>query len=238
MTVSLKKVRERVRGRIRDSDARRDSFGTVETDQAICDAYLSCQSRLPAPELYTPNALTIAAGGDTFALPANVAGYATAEYAGEIRLQLVSTGNFLIKCRVEEIDALRNFVPTATVFCSIPYRFATYEDASQVIRGRCYPGAKASEVCNLFASMAADDMRDAADLDTVNVLFSRYAAQALAILASADLVDRMSAKEIALRDLNPNVAKAWRAEGETLLYAEECRRLDLEGTGRIERWVP
>lgn len=230
--------------RIRDTDARRGTFDTVFLDQAICDAYLALQGRLPPANLYTASAFTIAAGGDTFTLPATVSQYTGndggAEYAGDFSIQLNSTKRFLVKVTVQQIDAMRSGVVATAL--AIPQYYALWEENDQDLQGRCWPGAQSAEACNLFRSMMADDMRDfigsgADDLDDVEVLFSREAALALVYYVAAELVASMPEDELKMRKLNPNVAQLWLQRSEEAIYREYARRLETEGVGRVERWV-
>ena len=244
MGVPLRKIRDRVRMRLRDTDSEHPSFTSIEVDQAVCESYLTLQSRLQPPDLYTAGGLTIAAGGDTFQLPATVVQYTGgdggAEYAGDVRIRLASNGQFLIKQTVEELDAWRQGSPT--VHLAIPHNFALWEEKDQDVQGRCWPGARVAEVCDLFVALSADDLRDfvgsgAQNMDDVEVLFSRVAANALVLYVAADLLTRMTDEDLRLRKLNPQVVPLWQREAEVLLYQEAARRHDLEGIGRVQRWV-
>lgn len=245
MAIALRRLRDRIRGRLRDTDAQAPTFVPVEYDQAISDAYLELQSRLPAARLYTASGLTIGAGGDTFTLPATVAQYTGgdggAEYRGDVRIRLQSTGRFLTKSTTDEIDAFRDLSPT--VYLSVPEHYALWEEKDQTVRGRVYPGARVAEICDLFVTLEADDLRDfigsgADDMDDVEILFSRTAATALIYYAAADLLTRMAPEEQQKRRINPQVVPLWLKAADTLLYREAGRRHDLEDTGRVQRWVP
>lgn len=231
--------------RLRDTDARKPSFVAPEIDAAIAGAYLTLQSRLPPPDLYTASAFTISAGGDTFTLPATVTSWTGndggAEYAGAFRIQLASDGRFLIHATGEQLDSFRS--GQQAVQLGKPRLFTLWEDKNQAVQGRCYPGANAAEVCNLFATLSADDLRDYVgagtdDLDDVEVLFSRIAAQALELRVASDLLIRMTEEDAKLRRLSPDASKMWLAESEMLAWQEACRRNDLDDSGRIQRWVP
>lgn len=244
MAIALRRVRGRVQDRIRETSARAQVFNPVEIDNAICDAYLVLQSQLPAPRLYTANAFTISAGGDTFTLPATVTqwtgGDGGAEYAGTVGIRLATSGQFLTPRSVEMIDRLRDGQPT--VHLAIPSQFALWEDKNQAVQGRCYPGAEDAQVCDLFQKLSADDMRDfigtgADDMDDVEVLLSRTGVVSLIAYTSADLLERMTDASLAERGLDRGVSKAWRREASVTLYQEAARRHDLEALGRIERWV-
>lgn len=225
-------------------DARKPGFVLPEIDQAIADAYLELQARLPAADLYTSSGLTISAAADTFTLPATVSQYtgnsAAAEYAGDVRIRLRSIGRFLQKCAVEEIDSWRTRAPTSPQ--GIPEKFALWEDKSQIVQGRVWPAALAAEVCDIFVRLSADDVRDfigagTDDMDDVSILFSRIAAQALALYVSADLIGRMTPEDLKERRLNPAIAAKWLHDAEVMLYQEAARRHDLAGVGRTQRWV-
>jgi hypothetical protein len=225
-------------------DARRVGFSGPEIDQAVADAYLILQSRLPAPDLVTPSGLTISAGGDTFTLPNTVTQWTGndggAEYAGDVRIRVRSTGQFLRRRTVDEVDQWRNFTPT--VHLSIPDVFCLWEEKDNDVQGRCYPGARDDVVCDLYASLAADDLRDfigsgTDDMDDVEILFSRTAATALVLYTSADLLARMTEEDLSARRLSRIVAPDWRREADVLLYQEAARRHDIDGVGRTMRRV-
>jgi hypothetical protein len=238
LSVTFAKIRDRVIGRIRDTDPQASTFAPPEIDQAIAENYLMISSRFPSHEAYTSSAFTISAGGDTFNLPTTVTSYDGAEYGGDIRIQLVSNRRFLNKCTVEEIDALRNLAPTT--FLSIPYKFCIWEEKDQTVQGRCFPGALTNEVCNLFRSLQADDIRDftATNLDTASILFSRVAADALVLYVSADLLGRMGGEDLDRRKLNPKAAELWIRDAERMIYTETARRNSIDDSGRTQRWVP
>jgi hypothetical protein len=139
------------------------------------------------------------------------------------------------------LDSYRN--GNQSVSLGIPEVFALWEDKNQAVQGRCYPGAKDAQVCDLWASLTADDMRDfigsgSDDMDDVEVLLSREGSTALVIYTAADLVARMSKTALEARGLDGGVAVKWHKEAQDLLYREAGRRHDLEALGRIERWVP
>jgi hypothetical protein len=248
VSVSFAKVRGRIRGRIRDADARHEAFPSPEVDIAIAEAFLTLSAQLPPATLYTASAFTIGANSDTFTLPITVTssgyGTGTTEYAGDVRIQLANTPNlFLRKMTPAELDAFRNGVTLSPGFYTVPEMFSLYEDSSQVIRGRCYPGAKEAQPCNLWATLKAEDLRDyvgtggAEGLDTATVLFSREASNALVLYVASDLLKRMTADDVAARKLNPAVADDWRAEAEVLLYQDAANRHAFESSGRTQRWV-
>lgn len=244
MTVTLIKLRGRVRSRLRDSDGRMANPSIVEIDQALADAYLALQSYLPAPTLYTASALTISAGSDLFSLPVSVSGSGygtgTVEYAGQVELQLASNGQFLRRQTVEQVNAFRN--GQNALVTGIPHIFALYQDNAQVVRGRCYPGAKVAEVVNMFASLKADDLRDyvgagSSAMDDVTLNLGRDGAASLVAQTAAMLLARMDETAIKERGINPRVADAWFAEAADLAYAEAATRHSLESTGEVQDWV-
>lgn len=244
MAIALRRIRDRIRIRIRETDPKNNSFVTPEIDTAIADSYLTLQARLPSADLHTSSAFTIGAGTDLFALPATVTQYTGndggAEYAGAFRIQLVSTGEFLTRVTVEELDSYR--WGNQTLHLAIPEMFTLWEEKDQDAIGRCYPGAQASQACNLFARLSADDLRDFVgsgtdDLDDVEVLFSRIAANALVLYVAADLLERMLDKDLEARRLNPRSAVTWRREAEALIYQEAARRHRMNTVGRVQRWV-
>jgi hypothetical protein len=249
MTIALRRLREDVRLNIRDTDARRQTYNVVELDQAIANRYLLVQGRLPAYEVYTASAFTISANADTFTLPTTVSQWTGndggAEYAGKFRIQLASTGQFLHKLSEDEMAAYR--AGQITTSMSIPEYFSLYEDKTQTIQGRVYPGAQAAQACHLYASMQADDLRafigsGSDDLDDVELQMSREAEIAVLFHASADLLERMGDDDLALRRFSPRsadkTAAGWRREAELALYREASRRHSIEDNeGRTERRV-
>jgi len=246
MSIALRRVRDRISMKLRDTDARKGTFDTVYLDNAICEAYLALQGRLPPPDLYTANAFTIGAGGDTFTMPTSVTQWTGndggAEYAGDFRIQLASNGQFLQKRTVEELDSMRNRLPTVSPALSIPYLYTLWEESDQDVQGRCYPGAKVAEACNLFRTFKADDLRDFVGagtdtLDNVEVMFSRLGTVALVYHVCAELVASMPEDDLKLRRLNPAVAQLWMQMSEDALYNEACARHDIDSVGRVQRWV-
>lgn len=244
MAVDLRLVRDRVRMRMGGGDARRPLYVTPQIDQAMASAYIFLQSRLPAADLYTSSAVTISAGGDTFSLPTSVSQWTgndgAAEYAGQVALRLVSTGQFLRKRTAEELDAFRNGSPT--VLLSIPDLFTLWEDKGQIIQGRCYPGAKVSEACDLFVRLSANDPRDyvgagTEDMDDVEIEGSRIVSEAVERQTASDLINRLPARIAEEHGIDKGVTKDWMREVEILLYQEAMRRHNMVGVGRTQRWV-
>ena len=245
MTVTLAKLRGRVRNRLRDADGRMANPSGIEVDMALADAYIALQADLPSPTVYTANAFTISANSDTFTLPVSIAssgyGTGTVEYAGQVEIQLVSIGQFLRKRSLEELNAFKNGQPT-TLY-SIPHDYALYQDRDNVVRGRTYPGAKANELCNLFSSITADDLRDyvgagSSGMDDVSVNLGRYGAAALVGYTAGLLAQRMTGEVLQERGINPAAIDAWMKEAMELLYHEGATRNALESSGRTQRWVP
>lgn len=242
--IAISKIRGRVRGNLMDLDGRMAAPTGVQIDATLADVYIELAAQLPSPMLYVASAFTIAAGANTFTFPVTVTssgfGTGTTEYAGEARIQLAVPGTWLRKITSREMDAFMygvNAIPLA-----IPDRFALYQDGSQVIRGRCWPGSNEARACNLWATIKADDLRDyvgtggAEGFDTVSAPLSREAAAALVLKASSRLLKRMGAEDVAKRGINPAVAGEWDAAANDLLYAEEAAQHSVRSTGRIQRW--
>ena len=241
MAIALRRIRDRVRIRLRETDARKPSFVVPEIDQAIADAYLTLQARLPDAQLYTASAFTIGIGSDSFTLPTTVTEWTGndggAQYGGGFKIQLVSTGRFLVKTSLEKLESIRAGISTLPL--SVPRFFTTWEEKDQEIHGRCYPGALVAEACNLYAKMAADDVRDFvgsgfSDMDDVTVLLSRVAANALVLFTAADLLERMIQEDLNDRRINPKVAASWKREAEILLYREAGRMHAMAAAGRVD----
>lgn len=244
MAIALRRIRDRIRGNLRDYNLAHPVRDPVEVDQAICDAYLELGSRLPAPELLTTSGLTISAGADTFQLPSTVTQWTAndggAEYASLVRIRLRSTGQFLSKLNVEEIDAFRN--GQSAVLPSIPQFFALWEDKTQGAQGRCYPGAAAAEVCDLFVRLNLDDLRDfigtgSDDMDDVKLQFSRLAADALVYQASGWLLASIPNPDADALGIDKSIAPVWLKAAASLAYGEALRRNNLETVGRTQRRV-
>lgn len=245
MSIDLRFIRERVRIRLRETDARKPSFVLPEIDQAICDSYIELQAMLPPPVLTSASALTISAGASTFTLPLTVTQWTGndggAEYAGDVRLQLVSNGAWLRFVSNDWMDSLINNSPTIPQ--GVPDSFSLYERKDQQVDGRVWPAAKSAEVVNMTATMAADDLRDfigsaTDDLDDVEVQFSRTAAQALILFSAAELLERMTPDDLQARRLSGRNGEQWMQRALRLAYAEAVRRHQLEDSGVTERWVP
>lgn len=234
---TLAVVREKIQAKLNDTDDKAGSLDTVQYDHAIADVYTTVGAILPLPHLYISGAFTIAANTDTFSLPtAAYTGYLSAtQYGGDIRIRLVNRRYFLEKRTVEELDAERDWTqPTQFAW---PRRFALWEENTQKVQGRVFPGSAADEPCDLYVSLVADDLRAAADMDAANVRLSRYGETALVYHAAALLAAAMTPKDLDLRRLSPSVIGLWFKEAARLLYKEECRQADTMSIGRVMRWV-
>jgi hypothetical protein len=244
MAVALTRVRERVRERCQDTDNERVTFDPVQYDQAIADAYIELGGWLPAHFTNSESAFTISQGASTFTLPATVSQYTGndggAEYTGDIRIRLRRTGRFLTEVTMDEMDAIRD--GEVTINQGEPRLFAPYEEKDQGVKAFCYPAAEQAEVCDLFHKLMTDDLRDFVgsgtdDMDDVEILFSRLGTAALVSWVAAEMLDRMTDEQLAERKLNRGAAGNWRQSAVRMLLQEESRLHDLEGVGRLGRWV-
>lgn len=226
---TLPQVRAEVRVALREMDARKP-IGLVEVDQAIRKCYLLLQFRLPAARSYTASAFTISSAAETFTLPTT----SSAEYAGDVRIQLASDGSFLTKLTIEEIDAYRDGQSSTAV--GVPRYFALYEEDDGEVQGRCYPRANQAYVCNLFRSLVAADF-DLTALDSTNIRLSRPAATALVLKSACYLVAGMTAEDLATRRLDRGIVSLWNDEAERAIYQEAMRRHAIGATGRYKRNV-
>lgn len=248
MSINLRTVRDRIRNRIRDLDGPRHTYNVLEVDQALASQYIRLQSSLPPAVLYTASAFTISANASSFTLPTTVSQYTgnmgQAEYAGDVRIQLVSTGTYLQKLSQDQMDAFYNGSPNVPM--SKPIAFDLRETKAQVVTGRTWPGASAAEACNLWVTMQASDVRDfigtaTDDMDDVQVLLTVVATEALERFAAADLLGRMSEEDLKLRRFDARSAARsillWETEAAQLAYKERERRCNTESTGSFESWV-
>lgn len=222
----------KVRFRTRDRDHKNQARSTPEIDQLTREKYLIRYAQLPPVHVATASAFTISAGGDTFTVTLTGTTYAD---AGDVRIRLRSDGSFLVKQSVEQIDATRNGHPSVSL--GIPDRFCVWEDKVGVLNGRCWPGAKDAQICDLYRDEDADVLTSATDLDAVAVILNDAGQTALAALVAAEIVESMTDEELAVKKLNRNVAKLWTQEAEKVFYLEACRRHDVESVGVIERWI-
>ena len=244
MAISFGSVRGRVQGHLRDLAGKNATFDVIEYDQAICDAYLYAQGMLPSASVLLTTGLTLSAGTDLFVLPSTVTqwtgGDGRAEYSGEVVIQLQSTREILYRLRREEMDARRS--GQVTLQLGRPLEFCLWEEKDQTVRGRCYPGAQVAEPCDLFVTLAANDLRDfvgsgTQNMDVVKLQLSAKAVVGVVFLAAAELLIGMDPSEARKRKLNPAVAGLWRQQGKQMLYREAKRHGDMESVGRSERWV-
>lgn len=250
MSVSLTKLRARVRERLNDLDGHQPPFSSVKVDMAMCSAWVLLAAQLPPPILQVAysdtNALTIAAGASTFTLPVTITssgyGTGTVEYAGGIKIQLASNGLFLEPLANVEMDALLH--SHALIPVSIPMYFSLYPDGSQVIRGRCYPASLAAQSCNLWSTLRAQDLRNYVGtggtdgLDSVSIPATVEAAQALEAAASKSLLAGMPATAAEARGLDKaSLMLEWAEEVETLLHDDEAKQANVAATGRPQRWT-
>lgn len=228
MGITLAALANRVTGRLRDDDARSGSYSGTEIDQAIADAYMLVQARLPQARLYTANAFTIAASAEQFNFPTGV------QYGGELSIQLASSGMYLSPKTREEIEAFKAGQPTPLY--AIPQFYAVWEEADRTLRGICYPGAQVAQACHLFRSLASADLRDT-DLDTVTLNLSHYGETALQYMVMSELAEALPDEERARRKISGDVIARWQKYAEVMLYKEECRIHDLESVGGTQRRV-
>jgi len=247
MAVRLRSVRDQVRELLNDVDPSDPVWAGPRLDQAIAGAYLALRALLPAHKLLTASAFTISASAQTFTLPATVTnwigGDGGAEYRSDLTITLVSTGQQLIKLSNAEMDAMWNGVPATAQPLGIPRYFALSEGRDQGVNGRCYPASKASEACNLYAAIEADDLRNyvgsggTSTLDDVEVEMSRVGVYALVLRSASDQVKKASAETCDKLGLDKAVWREWRKDSNTMLLAEAGRKHGLESSGRTQRWV-
>ena len=124
-----------------------------------------------------------------------------------------------------------------TLLTGIPRWFALWEDSSQVVQGRCYPGAAAAETYDLHRSSAPTDF-DLTAMDSTVIALSVLGLNALVFKSALNLGATMTDEDLALRRLNPRVFEAWADDYRVCLHDEAVRRHDLESVGRYQRNVP
>ena len=234
----------RVQALLREIDSREVACDTVEIDQALSESMMVLASLLPMPERRIENAFTIAAGANTFSLPAEeieltsdlgdlmfggpvlpvgseVSTSIPFEYGGAISLQRASDGMFLEHVTLEKMDGLRDGLADGRT--GPPRYFMLWEEAGQVVSGFCYPRAERAEPCHLhFAHVP-----DAFDLDTGTDSFSRYARHALVHHAAAMLLARMPETDRSRRRIRRDVITRWRADGFRAAHAAESHLFDV-----------
>ncbi len=245
MGVSISIVRARVRERLNDMNDGPGAIGALTVDSAIAESFVALSAWLPAPLLYIANALTIAAGSETFSLPVTVAGTGytagNTEYRGEVKLQRTSDNLYMVKITNEQMDAKRSGYTVTPL--ARPEVFALYEDASQVVQGRCWPAPKVAEACNMWATLNPEDLinyvgaSNDKGLDDVTVPLSRAAEVALVAYTAGELLSRMPDDVADGRGLNKSKASDWNREAFDLLYQDEARRHSIRQTGRYQRWT-
>lgn len=228
-----------------DSDGRMDMPSGVQVDMAAASAWIALGSFLPAPVVATASAFIISAGSETFTLPVTVTasgyGTGTTEYAGNVRIQLVSNGLYLVPASHAEMHALRNGVVATSP--SMPQVFCLDPDGSQVARGRCWPPPKVAEACNLWAAIKAEDLRDyvgtggAEAMDTVTILGTREQVQALECRTARTLLTRIPAAVAEARGMDKRALLAeWAKEEKDLVYGAEQNHHGLKSVSRVQRW--
>lgn len=226
-------VRAKVDMRLRQQDSKNRSYSVPEVDYAIREKFASRSASLPPARVAESAAFSISGGGDTFTVTLSGTTYSDGD---EVRIQLASTGNFLQKTTVEGIDAMRDGAPN--VFLGVPDWFALWTDHQGVLRGRCYPGALATQSCNLFRSRSPAPVFSSTDLDSQAIYWPEPACVALAAEVAADLLLALPDSELEKRRLSRETAALWKKEAEVLFYQEAGRRDDLESTGiGTHRWV-
>lgn len=231
MAQTLSDLRNRVRTMIRDTDGRNASRDLAEIDDAIAEAYLVLASRIPSPSLYTASAFTIAANADTFTLPTS----GLLEYTGDVRIRLRSDGRFLRRRTLEEIDRFRSG-DISTVGTTRPELFALWMEADQEVQGRCWPRSRDAELCDLFAALSAQDLRE--NIEAASTIhFSRFGTVALVLHAAATIVTGLTDADLEERRLNRDVVPLWLKDADRTLVREEGRRHDVEAVGRMMKLV-
>lgn len=232
MSKTVREIRDRVIENLQDFDRSKPVFTIPQYDLAIKGAYQNLASRMPWPHVDSGSLLTITAGSDTFTLQTNL--------GGDVRIRLRSNGNVLTNVTREEIDMLRSGHPAPETFFAIPYAVALWREVGSSgtdLHGRCYPGAKVSEVCDVFYDKIPDELVGPA-LNTQNVLFDTTAAEALVLKVSATMLRRTPADEVAKLKINPEVVKEWDADLERMLYRAAATWNDIQSAGYTHRYVP
>lgn len=248
MSVALRRIASRVAVKMNATDSRHTVLDRVRIDQELCEAYIELQAFLPAPTLYTASAFTISVNADTFTLPSTVTQWTAndggAEYAGEIRIRMQQAGyyRFLKKITNDEMDAFKDALPSNPVLIGIPAYFSLYEGKDQAGNGRVYPGAQVAQPCDLWASLAADDLRDfigsgSDDLDDVKAQLSRGGVTALIEVTAGRLLAAMDADTAKAFKLDKSVAAEWKDNGWTAAYRDYNRQQSIQETSDTQRRV-
>jgi hypothetical protein len=231
------KLRDRVRTLLRDTDVRAVAFDTPEIDVALADAYTVFRATQMAHAADVPNAFTIQAGANTFALPTSDNDRdSPLEYAGEVRLQRARDGVFMKQQSMAKIEAMRFGLADARR--GAPTDYVVWEDSVGTVRGLCYPRAERDEPINLFSRTLADDTRDGVDFDAEILNLSRQQIAAVIYLAAADLAGRMIPEALKTRRLSAQMPARWRSEGLRLAYSARAEHSAMEAIGRTLRMVP
>jgi hypothetical protein len=218
--------------RLRQQDSKNRSYSVPEVDFAIREKFATVNAVLPAPHVAETAAFTISAGGDTFTPTLSGTTYSDAD---DVRLRLQSTGQFLHRVTVEELDAHRNGNPT--VLLGVPMLFSLWHNHQGALLGRCYPGALAAQVVDMFRSRSHAAISSATDLDAAAVYFNEAACVALSAAVSADLLLALPDDELKKRRLNRAIAAEWAKEAAKVFYEEAARREDIDSIGKTMRWV-
>jgi len=242
--IPLRKVRDNIRIRLKDTDSRNPTYTGPEYDMAIAAAYIATHARLPQIKAYMTSDLTLTAGASTAALASTVTqwtgGSGGREYAGHVEIRLQSTGDQLVQIPWEMMRAYRSgyiTLPTAR-----PSQFALLESKTQAVTAYFDVLSDSSYVCDVYATLAADDLLDYVgsgtdDADDVSLQMSRQAALAVELVASSELVARMVDEELRERRLNPNAVTLWKEEAERMVYLENNRQNQLDDLGMTQRVV-
>lgn len=230
MSTTVAALADRIANKLRALDPN-GPLDSVYIDGEIRDAYMQLQAKLPAAYSYTAAAGTITAGATTFTLPTT----STAEYAGDVRVQLVSTGAFLVEVTQDEMQMFRNNVTSTT--SGRPQYFAPYEDSSQQVICWVYPSPTSAESYNLFRSLVPSDFTST-DTGGTTLALGRFAQEALILKACSNIVAAMIPEDVAKLKLDKNVAELWARQAEEMAYQESARRSDIEAAGHVQRFVP
>lgn len=231
------KLNHRVRALLREIDPRDAVVDTVEIDAALAESMMTLASFFPMPERRIENALTIAPGANSFALPTSHADFVQAiEYGGAIALERARDGVFIQRVSMDKMDSLRDGLADGRT--GPPRYFALWEEAGQVVSGLCYPRAERAEPCHLHFAHVPDALDRFPDLDDSRDPFSRYARVALVHHAAAMLAARMPAKDRERRRITRGIVARWRTDAFRAANAAEACRLDVASVGRMLELVP
>jgi hypothetical protein len=213
---------------LKEMDSRKP-VGRIYVDQALRNEYQLLQSRLPDAYAYTASAGTITAGSASFTLPSA----SSAEYAGDIRIQLQSDNSFLTKLHQDEMQRFRD--GSSTTSTGRPRFFSPYEEDDQQVACWVYPVATSTETYNLFRSIVAADF-STTDIAGATLMLSREGQLALIYETATAIASAMTKEDLAQRRLNPSIVADWHQKAELALYQEGDRRASIEGVGRTMRF--